>query len=49
MVDGKKITKIPPTIDDPNTLTKIEEVIKNSEILSKVTNLDFGDKIKPKL
>jgi len=49
MVDGGKITKIPPTIDDPNTLTKIEEVIKNSAVVGKVTVLEFGDKIKPSL
>jgi propionyl-CoA synthetase len=28
LVDGEEITKIPPTIEDATTLTKIETIIK---------------------
>ena len=48
MVDGGKITKIPPTIDDPTALDKVELAIKSSTISKKVT-LDFGDRLKPSL
>lgn len=44
LVDGEEITRIPPTIEDATTLTKIGLVVKGTG-LDKQKSLAFGDSV----